>query len=211
LGVCLEYVGKDKDDMISVIIPISYEDFEKGNMVRMKLCLERAKEFCQEDVEIITVVNKPSFGRVNAKNLGAQKANGETLVFIDSDCLISSNFFNEVSRKSKKEQFVGGGCKYVKLSRYSWGIVSSMMLLGFFMLIRQITLGAFWIKKQAFFEMGGFREKKYDDIDFALRLRKYAKKTGKKFESIKESFLIWSTRKYDIHGDLHWLTGYHTE
>jgi predicted glycosyltransferase involved in capsule biosynthesis len=194
--------------MISVIIPVKEDDLSLD--LGIWSSLERARKFCLEEVEVLVLVNKPSFGRVNAKNLGAGYAKGETLVFLDCDCIVSSNFLQEVSQKSKKDYFVGGGTKYIKLSRYSMGIVSSMFLLGLFMLLKQITLGAFWIKKQAFFEMGGFRQRKYDDIDFALRLRKYAKRASKKFESIKESFLIWDTRKYDTHGDWHWLKGYHT-
>ncbi len=200
------YVWKS---MISVIIPISEEDFGRGNMVQLRPFIERAKCFCPEEVEVLTIVNKPSFGRVKAKNYGAEKASGETLVFLDSDCPISSNFLKEVSEKSKYS--IGGGVKYPRLTRYSFGIISFMILLGFLMLIKQITLGAFWVRRNIFFEIGGFKEKKYDDIDFALRLKKYANVTGKKFNSLKECFLIWSTRKFDLYGDWHWLKGYHTD
>lgn len=197
--------------MISVIIPISVEDFNEGLLIKVIPPLEEARKHCLEEVEVIIVLNKPSFGRVKAKNYGAEKAYGETLVFIDADCMISKHFLQEVSQKSKNKYFVGGGVKYIKLTRYSAGIICGLLPLALYMILRQITLGAFWIRKGYFLEMGGFREKKYDDVDFAVCLKKLAKKYGLKFESIKESFLVWSTRKFDKYGDWHWLYGYKTK
>jgi hypothetical protein len=197
--------------MISVIVPVSSKDFENGLLFKAQYFIERAQKLCLENVETVAVINDPSFGRVKAKNYGAEQARGETLVFLDVDCFLSSNFLNEVSQKSKNEYFVGGGVKYVRLSRHSFGINCWLSLLAFYMILKQITLGAFWIRAKDFKEMGGFREKKLDDIDFAVRLQKLAKKTNRKFESIKESFLIWSTRKFDVDGDWHWIRGYHSQ
>lgn len=194
--------------MISVIVPVSYKDFDSGMMVRLRPSLEMAKGLCSQNVEVITVLNAPWIGRIKAKNLGAQKANGDTLVFLDVDCFISENFLQEVDEKSKNEYFVGGGVIDIRLSRYSLGIWCGLLIVGIYMILKQITLGAFWVNKKAFLEMGGFNETKYDDIDFALRLKEYAKIHKKKFESLKKSFIIWSTRKFDKHGDWHWLGGY---
>jgi len=194
--------------MISVIIPVSVKDFEDGLLWKCMYFIDRAKGMCSEEVETVAVVNMPSFGRIKAKNYGAEQAKGDTLVFLDVDCTPSTNFLNEVSRKSKNDFFVGGGVKYIRLNRYSVGIICGMIFLGFFMLFKQITLGAFWIRKQDFLNMGGFRDKGLDDIDFAIRLRQLGKTTGRKFESLKESFLIWNTRKFDTRGDWHWLKGY---
>ena len=212
LGYLLGFVGKVEEvSMISVIIPVSVKDFEDGLLWRAQHFIERAKNLCPEEVETVAIVNDPSFGRVKSKNLGAEEARGDTLVFLDVDCVIGSMFLNEISRKSKNPYFIGGGVKYVKLTRYSPGIICGTLILAFFMFLTQITLGAFWIRKTDLQKLGGFRQKTYDDIDFALRLRKYAKKTDRKFESLKESFLIWSTRKMDKKGDWHWLTGYRSK
>lgn len=197
--------------MISVIVPVSKKDYEEGMMDELFPQLEEAIDNCKEKVQILIVINPPKVGRVKAKNEGARIAAGETLVFLDCDNRISSNFFNEVSEKSKNDYFVGGGVKSLKLSRYSIGIVCYMILLGMFVVVKGITLGSFWVRKDVFMAVGGFKEVKYDDIDFALRLKKYAKRTNRKFESIKKSLLVWSTRKFDKHGDWHWLRGYHVE
>ena len=192
--------------MISVIIPVSVKDFEEGLLWKCMYSVERAEKLCSEDVETVAVVNK--IGWVNANNYGAQKAKGETLVFLDADNFVGSNFLNEVSQKSKNDYFIGGGVKYIRLSRYSLGTVCFSIPIGLYLMARQITIGAFWVRKKDFEEMGGFREKRLSDMDFAVRLKRLAYKTDRKFESLKESFLIWNTRKFDTRGDWHWLKGY---
>ena len=192
--------------MISVIIPVSKEDFRNGLISKIENSLNKSK--CSEEFEMVLVINSYLYGRVRAKNYGASKAKGETLVFLDCDCEVSDNLLQEISDKSKNDFFVGGGVKYVKLSRYSPGILCGMFILGLYLLIHQITIGAFWIRKTDFNRLNGFRHTVYDDIDFALRLKSLAKQTGRKFESLKNSSIIWSTRKFDEYGDWHWIMGY---
>lgn len=192
--------------MISVIIPVGIKDW--GSKLPIVNSLAIAKSNCKEDVEVIMVVNPLCVGRVKAKNEGVKEVRGDTLVFVDCDIEVSPQFLNEISKKTRNPYFIGGGVKYVKLSRHSLGILCGMIPLFLFMFIKRITIGAFWIRKEVFLSIGGFKEKKYDDIDFALRLKQYAKQTRKKFESLKESSIIWSTRKFDTHGDWHWIRGY---
>jgi len=202
-------MGIIRKNVISIIIPVSIKDFESGLLFQAQYFIERAKLMCLEEVETVAIINHPSFGRVKAKNYGAEEARGEILLFLDCDCIIGSMFLSEISRKAKNSYFIGGGTKFIKLTRYSLGIIlAAFLFLAPYLLWHQITVGAFWIRKRDFFELGGFKEKKYDDLDFAIRLKKLAKKTHRKFESLKESFIVWSTRKFDIYGDWHWLKGY---
>jgi glycosyltransferase involved in cell wall biosynthesis len=195
--------------MISVIIPVSVKDFKEGLLDECMYFIERAKKGCPEEVEVLAVVNYPCVGMVKARNEGAVEARGDTLVFIDVDCRMSANFLTEVSQKVENPYFVGGGTKFVKLSHHSLGpVLAGLLFLVPYLLFHQITIGAFWVRKSVFFEICGFREKRYNDLDFAIRLRKYAKANGRKFESIKQSFIIWSTRSLDKHGDWSWITGY---
>ncbi len=192
--------------MISVIIPVGVRDWGSKLLITDSLAI--AKKNCLEPVEIIIVVNPLCVGRVKAKNAAVENAVGDKLVFVDCDIKVSSNFLSEVSKKGKNNFFVGGGVKFVKLSRYSTGILCWIVLLFLLMLIRRVTIGAFWVRREAFLAIGGFKEKKFDDIDFAIRLKNYAKQSKKKFESLKESSIIWSTRKFDTYGDWHWINGY---
>jgi len=194
--------------MISVIIPMHFEDRKYLN--RCLDSIDEAKKHCCEDIEVLVIPNDDGIGK--ARNSGAKIAKGETLVFMDVDCTMSDTFLYEVNKISKNDYFVGGGTKWVKGNRYSLGLLFFYIVLGIYLIVKQITVGAFWIKKDIFDIIGGFREDcdTTEQIDFAIRLKQYAKKHSKKFESIKRSYIIWNTRNFSIHGDWHWLRGYKT-
>jgi glycosyltransferase involved in cell wall biosynthesis len=189
---------------VSCIIPVKIGD-DPGPLLNS---IKKATRSLDGQIQPMIVFNTPCFGRVQAKNFGASQTHAKILVFVDADCQISESFFEEVIEKSKNPYFVGGGVKRVRLTRYSSGIIAGLILLGFYLLFKQITLGAFWVRREVFDSIGGFYETKWDDIDFALRLKKYAQSHHQKFESLKRSTLLWNTRKFDEYGDWHWLKGY---
>lgn len=210
--------------MISCIVPAHKEE----NYIEDCLIpLQLAREKTAEEVEIIIVENGEKDGteeivrqwpieyhyiphacRIDAKNYGAEKARGNILVFVDADCLVSENFFQEISEKAKDLYVIGGGIKNIRLPRYSFGIYCFLLLVGLVLLWNQITIGAFWVKREVFEALGEFHFKILDDIDFAKRLKRYAKQNGYETSSLKESWLLWSTRKFDKYGDWYWLRGY---
>ena len=64
--------------------------------------------------------------------------------------------------------------------------------------------GIFWAKKDTFEAIGGFVEQKaMEDVATAKLLKKYGKKQGKNYTTLRNNYLINSTRKYDDLGD--WL------
>ena len=64
--------------------------------------------------------------------------------------------------------------------------------------------GIFWATKETFDAIGGFVEKKaMEDVATARELKKYGKRNGKKYTTLRKNYLINSTRKYDDFGD--WL------
>lgn len=208
--------------MISCIIPA--HNGEKCIGKTIESLLASARE-CAEEVEIIVVINGSTdktkemvlkypgviyvcesySSRVKAQNQGATMARGNLLAFIDEDLLVTSEFFSEISEKGENSYYVGGGMKWVKLTRYSLGIVVGTVLLGLYLFIRQITLGVFWIRAEVFKEIGGFPNVRFEDIGFALRIKKYARANGRKFESLKRTILTWSTRRFNTDGDWSWL------
>jgi glycosyltransferase involved in cell wall biosynthesis len=189
---------------VSCIIPVKIGDDPKSLLDSIR----KATRSLNGQIQTMIVFNTPCFGRVQAKNFGASQTHAKILVFVDADCQVNESFFEEVIEKSENPYFVGGGVKHIELTRYSPGIIAGLIPLGFYLLFKQITLGAFWVRRSAFDCIGGFQETKWDDIDFALRLKKYAKIHNRKFESLKRSTLLWSTRKFDEYGDWHWLKGY---
>ena len=215
--------------MISVVIPAYNE--EKYIGATLQSLIESMKE-CPEEVEIIVVDNNsmdntrkvaleyegvkcfqyPVVGQVHAKNFGASIARGDILIFIDADCTVEGHLFKELSEKSKNPYFVGGGINHIKFTRMSLGIMCFIFLVAVTMILNQITVCGLWVRKGVFDSIGGFRNPyQFQDINFAKKLKQYAKEHYKKFESLKECNLTWSTRKFDEWGDWHWVKGYRTE
>jgi glycosyltransferase involved in cell wall biosynthesis len=169
-----------------------------------------------------------------AKNFGVEQSKGETLIFIDADNLCSLDLLPEVYEKASNPKFFGGGCKMTRLTRYSVGIISYfLVIISIFIIWRIVnlfnpfTVGIFWIKKDAFNEIGGWKDVELkdivkwlsfipksiqpaDDVDLGMRMKEYEKKKKLKFESLKKTIHIWNTRKFDTYGDWHWIKGYHS-
>jgi glycosyltransferase involved in cell wall biosynthesis len=211
--------------MISCIVPARNEE---DVLERLLDSLKKSAQFCEEDVEIIVVDNgstddtkslikwpvryswyeNPS--RIEAKNHGAKIAMGEVLVFVDADCKVDNLFFWEILRHAVDSRYIGGGVLRCRYPRMSVGILFFLLACALIFLCYRITVGAFWVRRDVFLEMGGFWERKYDDFNFARRLKKYAIDNGKMTRSLRRTVLFWDTRKFDQHGDWHWLGGYQT-
>ena len=65
--------------------------------------------------------------------------------------------------------------------------------------------GMFWFYKQTFIKVGGFDETliSLEDMDFASRLNALGKRYKKKFGSLRYSYIVTSSRKFDEFGDFY--------
>jgi len=193
-------------NMISVIIPSYHEE----DITRCLESVNKAIDLCPCSVEVRVVKDVKGIGI--ARNRGALNSTGDVLLFLDSDCTISENFLKEVYERSLVFDNLGGGTKYVRFDKYS---ISRMLFLIWMLiplLICQVSIGAFWVKRGVFNMLDGFRED-YDlilDFDFALRLKRLAGKMGCQFRSIKnkENYMVWSTRSWDKYGEWFWIKKY---
>ena len=61
----------------------------------------------------------------------------------------------------------------------------------------------FWLYKRDFKAIGGFNESlvSLEDMDFAVRLNKLGVSKGLKYGTLKHSYLLTSSRKFDKFGD----------
>lgn len=61
----------------------------------------------------------------------------------------------------------------------------------------------FWFYKKDFEAIGGFEESlvSLEDLDFAARLNKLGVGRGQKYGTLKKSYIITSSRKFDEFGD----------
>jgi len=190
---------------IAVIVP-SYH--EEGFLNQCLDSIEWAKTLCPCEVEVHVARDIKGIGR--ARNIGAANTSGEILVFLDADCTMSRDFLLNVYELAENWENVGGGVKWVHLDRYSLGTILSLVPVAIKLYWNQITIGAFWVRREVFEKIGGFDDSTVHelDYDFAKRLRKQAMEWGRKFRSIKKAYIVWSTRGHKKYGEWYWLKGY---
>jgi GT2 family glycosyltransferase len=109
------------------------------------------------------------------RNFGARKAAGEILVFLDADCTVPHNWFQEAGKYLDRDDIVCFGSQPVIPDNASW--VSKTWIL-----VREMSVDVedvFWlastnmfIRKKVFLEAGGFNEKleTCEDVDLSYRL-----------------------------------------
>jgi glycosyltransferase involved in cell wall biosynthesis len=203
---------------ISVVIPAHNEERYIGNCLS---AIRKAGEFAKAEVEIIVVTNRCNdrteaiaqtyqarIVKNDSKNLsairneGLRAANGEMLVSIDADSIMSENALFEVQRTLASGGYIGGGTQ-IKFERYSIGLLVTYLVKELLVLILGLSGGMFWFFKRDFDAFGGFDENMYvlEDADFARRLKKHGKLCGKRFITLPKSFITTSTRKWDKFGD----------
>jgi len=204
----------------SIVIPAHNEEKYIGH------CLESIKEAAepfQGQVEVIVVLNRctdateqiarsyncitvdnDSKNLSQIRNVGARKARGEIIITIDADSRMTANMLTEIDRHLQTGTYIGGGVNG-RFERISLGIIFSTMMLIVPMLFKYgaISVGIFWCYKKDFDAIGGFNENMLmaEDADFALRLKRWGAKNGKKFGTIKKAQMITSCRKFDKAGD----------
>ncbi|RMD87267.1 MAG: glycosyl transferase family 2 [Candidatus Dadabacteria bacterium] len=100
-----------------------------------------------------------------------------------------------------------GGAVLVFPERLSLGIFLTGVLFSPFILYYGISGGVFFLRRKEWDLLRGFNERlvAFEDIDFALRLKRLAKSKGKKFKILWSSYIITSCRKFDKLGDYYYL------
>lgn len=142
------------------------------------------------------------------RNAGVREARGEIIVTIDADSLMTKYSLREIKFLLDSGNYVGGGTN-PKFDRMSVGIAFSsayvaMNLIPIMMKNGGYLSGAmFWLYKRDFDVIGGFDETlvSLEDMDFAVRLKKLGDKRGQKYGTLKRSYILTSSRKFDEFGD----------
>lgn len=143
----------------------------------------------------------------SVRNKGAEAAEGAIVGFLDADSVITANMFNSIDAAISSGEYVGGGTM-IRMERYSPGIlctyfitvIPARWLLG-------VMGGLLFTERSVFDELGGFDETLYcaEDMKFALELKKYGKKIGKKFKILTGDYVITSARAFDEFGDWYYF------
>ncbi|TLX78327.1 glycosyltransferase [Labilibacter sediminis] len=176
------------DELLESLTHINYSDFEViviedgSNLSAESICLHYKDKF------VISYFFQDNTGPGFARNLGAQYASGEYLVFFDSDCLIPSDYFIEVDKLIDQTDSFGGPDKandsfntIQKAISYSMtstlttgGIRGGKKKLDKFY-PRSFNFG---IKREVFNKLKGFAKMRFgEDLDFSMRIIESGYKT----------------------------------
>ncbi|MGN0676294.1 MAG: glycosyltransferase [Ruminococcus sp.] len=213
----------------SVVIPAHNEEKYIGKCI--KSVLQAEKKVYPDKVQIIVVANRCTDKTVDiAKHLGAEicindekcissvrntgvkSAKGNIVVTIDSDSAMTEDSLKEIREMLGSGKYIGGGT-VSKFDRMSLGIFFSAMYVGFNLAPAMIKSkaflsgGMFWFYKTDFDIVGGFDESlvSLEDLDFARKLKKLGDTRNKKYGTLKKSYIITSSRKFDEFGDWYLL------
>jgi glycosyltransferase involved in cell wall biosynthesis len=143
-----------------------------------------------------------------SRNGGAQASRGEILAFVDADSQIHPETFNAIEASLADSRVIGGATG-VTMERWSMGIGLVYLLMLPMVKTMGVDTGVVFCRRADFEEVGGYDEKRLiaEDVKFLLDLKRLGRRRGLRFERIRGAKAIASTRKFDRHGDWHYLTG----
>jgi glycosyltransferase involved in cell wall biosynthesis len=138
-----------------------------------------------------------------ARNRGAEAATGDWLVFIDADSFPSSELFADMIEAIESGTCIaggstvkmGGGRKAVQFVAGLWNLISrtNRLLAGSFIFCQACV----------FRDLGGFNLELYasEEIELSRRLKKAARKAGKRIVILTRHPLVTSERKTQLYSD----------
>lgn len=218
--------------VFSVVIPAHNEE----HYIAKTICAvgKAARRLPPKSVEVIVVANrctdrtaeiaKKLGARViendadciaGVRNAGAKAARGDILVTIDADSCMTPDSLTEIGEMLKSGDYIGGGT-IPEFDRNSVGIMVSSLVVALHILpvmLREkapLSGGMFWMYRETFEALGGFDESlvSLEDMDLAVRLKRYGGRCGKRFGILRHARIITSARKFDQFGDWYLLRNY---
>ena len=164
-------------------------------------CTDATESIAREN-GAVTVINEDRC-IAKVRNAGIAVAKGKIIVTIDADNRMTKNTLREIYALLKSGKYIGGGAP-IRFERYSFPLWCNDILCRVSFMITGLYCGIFWAEKKTFDAVGGFVDRKaMEDVATAKLLRKYGRKQGRKYTTLRRNYLINSTRKYDDLGD--WL------
>jgi glycosyltransferase involved in cell wall biosynthesis len=141
------------------------------------------------------------------RNAGAAVASGEILAFIDADSQIHPDTFNELARFMARRDVIAGSTG-ATMERWSPGLVVTYAIMILFVWATNIDIGVVFCRRADFDAIGGYDAsmKFAEDVKFLYMLRRLGRRRRQRLVRARRVKVIVSTRKFDVHGDWHYLT-----
>ena len=175
LDELLKSISKQKRDVDFEVIVV-----EDGSKVKSETIVKDYAVFLN-----IKYFYKENTGPGDSRNFGVKEANGEYLIFLDSDCILPNDYLQEVSLALKNNFTDGfGGADMAHDSFTDWEKAISYSMTSFLTTggirgsekardkfqLRSFNLG---VSKKAFLKIKGFSKQRFgEDIDLTFRLWK---------------------------------------
>ncbi|HEX8844833.1 MAG TPA: glycosyltransferase [Pyrinomonadaceae bacterium] len=145
------------------------------------------------------VFNEPTHNVAKVRNAGANRANGDILVFVDADVTVPERLLCRIHEAMSDELCLGGAvdtdyrpAKYsVKVYLRMWRFVGK---------VAGMAQGATqFCRKDVYDSLGGYDETLYmgEDVDFYWRLKRFAKRCQSRVQFIEDLQVSPSSRRYD--------------
>ena len=140
------------------------------------------------------------------RNTGARYARGHVFVFVDADNIMHPDTFNAID-KSLSSGKVIAGASGVKMQRMSLAIAITYALMVPLIWLTRMDTGVVFCRRDDFEAIGGYNEDLLfaEDVRLLWDLMRLGWKQGRKLTRIRSVKATYSTRKFDKHGDWHWL------
>jgi glycosyltransferase involved in cell wall biosynthesis len=142
-----------------------------------------------------------------ARNAGGRAARGELVGFVDADMRIHPDTFDAIETALASDRIVGGatGCT---LERWSVGLAVTFAMFLPLVWLTRFDTGVVFCRRRDFEAAGGYDEtlRLAEDVAFLVALRRVGRTQGQRLTRLKNVKALASTRKFDEHGDWHYLT-----
>jgi glycosyltransferase involved in cell wall biosynthesis len=148
-----------------------------------------------------TVVFEPVNQIGRARNAGAHAATGDWLIFVDADSTPSRELFADVAAHIQRGDCLAGGSTVwlagdypiAKLITRGWNLLSR--------LVRWAPGSFIFCEASAFRDTGGFNLELFasEELDLSQRLKKLARRRGRRFVILHRHPLLTSPRKMHLY------------
>jgi glycosyltransferase involved in cell wall biosynthesis len=182
---------KGGSDDIEIVVADNASTDATADLARSRGC-----RMAREDRRVIAAV----------RNTGARHARGHVFVFVDADNIMHPDTFNAIDESLATGKVIAGASG-VTMQRMSLGIAVTYALMVPLVWLTRMDTGVVFCRRDDFEAIGGYNEDLLfaEDIQLLWDLMRLGWKQGRKLIRIRSVKATFSTRKFDKHGDWHWL------